>query len=253
MFLKEHFETSMKAYKFKEKLEQGLIKSRPNRFIMMVKLGNKTLKCHCPSTGRIGDLVFKDIPCLLSKANNDKRKTNHTVEAISLNPINKKNKKWVGINQVKINKYIEFFLKNNQFPRMIKTKNNVEREKALGHSRIDFLIDHHYLEIKMPLISLPTKKELTYQKPTKFNSFDRLIKHFNDLSKNLKNKSRAIIALCYMYNARPFKAPITDKTNFRVKKAAGQAIKRGVEQWQINLKIDKNGVAPINYFRLKLF
>ena len=243
----------MKSYKFKEKLREGLIKSRPNRFIMMVKLGNKTSKCHCPSTGRIGDLVFEDIPCLLSKANNDKRKTDHTVEAISLDPINKKSKKWIGINQIKINKYVEFFLKNNQFSKMIRTKNNVAREKTLGNSRIDFLIDKTYLEIKMPLISLPIQKKLAYQEPAKFNSFDRLIKHFNDLSKNLKNKSKAIIALCYMYDAKPFETPATDKTNFRVKKSVEQAIKSGVEQWQINLKIDKNGVSPINYFRLKLF
>lgn len=243
----------MKSYKFKEKLKEGLIKSRPNRFIMLIKLNNKTIKCHCPSTGRIGDLVFKDIPCLLSKSTSDKRKTDYTVEAISLDQINKKNKDWIGINQVKINKYIGFFLENNQFPKMIKAKNNIEKEKTLRNSRIDFLIDETYLEIKMPLITLPVKKELAYQKPTKFNSFDRLIKHFKDLSKNLKNKNRAIIALCYMYDAEPFKAPPTDKSNSRIKKAAAQAISKGVEQWQINLKIDKNGVNLIRCFKLKPF
>ena len=253
MFVKEHFKLSMKSYKFKQKLEEGLIKSRPNRFIMMVKSSNKIIKCHCPATGRIGDLVFKDIPCLLSRSNNDKRKTNHTVEAISLDKESKQNKAWIGINQVKINKYIEFFLKNNLFPEMINVPNGVQREKNLGKSRIDFLIDKTYLEIKMPLIALPVKKELTYKETTKFNSFDRLIKHFNDLSKNLKNKTRAIIALCYMYNAKPFKAPPTDKGNIKIKKAAEKAIKSGVEQWQINLKIDKSGVIPISYFKLKLF
>lgn len=253
MFLREQFEDFMKSYKFNEKLKKGLIKSRPNRFIMMVKIGNKTIKCHCPSTGRIGDLVFKDIPCPLSRSNNDKRKTNYTVEAISLDKESKQNKAWIGINQVKINKYIEFFLKNNLFPEMINVPNGVQREKNLGKSRIDFLIDTTYLEIKMPLIALPVKKELTYKKTTKFDSFDRLIKHFNDLSKNLRNKTRAIIALCYMYDAKSFEAPPTDKSNIRIKKAAESASKKGVENWQINLKIDREGVSLIRYFKFKLF
>jgi len=71
-------------YLFKKPLIEGLIKSRPNRFIMMVEINGKVEKCHCPSTGRIGDIIFKDIPCLVSKAESEsKRKTKFTVEAFS--------------------------------------------------------------------------------------------------------------------------------------------------------------------------
>lgn len=50
-----------------------LKKSRPNRFIMDVELDDIINKCHCPSTGRIGNFIFKDIPCLMSKAKDEKR------------------------------------------------------------------------------------------------------------------------------------------------------------------------------------
>jgi sugar fermentation stimulation protein A len=67
-------------------LVEGLIKSRPNRFIMFVEEGGTTRECHCPSTGRIGDIEFRDVPCLLSEAEGHGRRTRCTVEAISLDP-----------------------------------------------------------------------------------------------------------------------------------------------------------------------
>jgi sugar fermentation stimulation protein A len=98
-----------KKFLFEEPLVEGLIKSRPNRFIMLVEVNGKVVKCHCPATGRIGGIKFKDVPCLLSKAKNKKRKTLYTVEAISLDKPEAKKKSWIGINQNAANKYVEFF------------------------------------------------------------------------------------------------------------------------------------------------
>ena len=76
-------------YLFKEPLIGGLIKSRPNIFIMFVEINGKLEKCHCPSTGRIGSIKFENIPCLLSRAEkNSERKTKYTVEAFSLDDLN---------------------------------------------------------------------------------------------------------------------------------------------------------------------
>ncbi len=243
----------MEKYKFKEKLTEGIIESRPNRFIMMVTLNEKIFKCHCPSTGRIGNIEFKNIPCLVSKSENPERKTAYTVEAISLDPIKKKNKKWIGINQTKVNGYVEFFLRTGQLNRMIPKSDDIKREVTLGKSRIDFAVGNTYLEIKMPLISLPTKQDLKYEQPSKFNSFERLIKHYQELSKNLKGSSKAIVALCYLYNADPFIVPETNSDNKKIKHAVRSATNRGVENWQINLKINKSGISMICYFKLLLF
>jgi len=238
-------------YKFKEPLIEGLIKSRPNRFLMEVKIGKELVICHCPSTGRIGDLVFEDIPCLLSKSTNEKRKTPYTVEAISLDFIKTKSKKWIGINQMKMNDYVKFFLENKKFSKMIKGK-NIQREKKLGNSRIDFLIDKDYLEVKMPLITLPSKNIAKKANHSKFNSFDRLIKHFGDLAGNLKEGNKAIVLLAYMYPAKPFERPKKDKTNSRILKAANEAQSKGVENWQANFKIDRIGVTLLKYFKPNL-
>jgi sugar fermentation stimulation protein A len=241
----------MQKYLFEKPLQKALILSRPNRFIMIISLKGKTQKAHCPATGRIGDIVFKNIFCLVSKSENKKRKTNYTVEAIS---INSKNNDWIGINQTSINKYVEFFLKSNQLNKIIKFK-ELKREVRIGKSRIDFALDNNLFEVKMPLIALPKKINLEKKEKQIKNltSFDRLIKHFNELSKSLKNNSRAIILNCYEYDAQPFNPPKPDKKSIKIQEAARSAIKKGVEMWQANFKIDEKGIKIIKYFKLNLF
>lgn len=241
--------------KFPKPLTEGLILSRPNRFIMFVKINNKTVKAHCPSTGRIGNITFKNIPCLFSKSDNPKRKTGYTVEAISLDSISQKNKKWIGINQVRTNAIVEYFIKTGKLNRLFgeNIKNTaLRREVRLGNSRIDFLVNKTYLEIKTPLNIMPISR-LSPKKEVLFNSFERIIKHFDDLAKSLTGPSRAVLAMCYFYNAPIFKPPVTDKYNLKIKKAARRAEDRGVENWQINFKINKHGVSLVSYFKLKLF
>ncbi len=224
-------------YKFSKPLIEGVIKSRPNRFIMNVAINGKTIRCHCPSTGRIGDNTFSGVKCLLSKSDNPDRKTPYTVEAVYKG-------RWIGINQVMVNRYVEHFLKSGQLAKMIKAR-EVKREVPRGKSRIDFLINNNdLLEVKMPLISLPGESG-----SLKALHADRMIKHFKDIVK----ADRAIFALCFVYDAKPFAPPTPDRHASTIHRAARRARAKGVENWQINMKIDKEGVELIKYFRLHLF
>lgn len=244
------------AYLFPEELTEGLIRSRPNRFIMMVQMGKRTVKCHCPTTGRVGDIIFKNVPCLLSKSWRKERKTKYTVEAISLDLPSRKNKRWIGINQTKANEYVAFFIKNDLLVRMV-SPGNMKREQPLGHSRIDFVISgaqgNTYIEVKTPLISLPESNSVKTAKHSRFDSFDRLIKHFADLARSVRRGSCAIVLLCYLYDAPTFRPPAPGSTSIRIQRAARLAERSGVENWQVNLKIDKRGVSLIRYLKLKLF
>jgi len=219
---------------------------------MMVEIKGKVHRCHCPSTGRIGDIEFIDIPCLASKATTPNRLTDFTIEAISLDSVKKTKKSWIGINQTKANKYIEFFIKNNLFPEMLRSNKDVKRESKLGNSRIDFKVGNDYLEVKMPLITLPTNN-FPKRAHSKFDSFDRLIKHFNDLADSINKDSKAIILLCYVYDAKPFMRPKLDDDNKKILSAAKRSQNKGVENWQVNLKIDEEGVSLRKYFGLNLF
>ena len=193
-------------YKFNEELTEGIIKERKGQFILFVKVKDKEYRCHCPTTGSVGGIILKNIPCLLSKSNNPKRTTDFTVEAISLDKPNIKNKKWIGINQVKVNKYIEYFLKEGKFNKMIKKVNEVKREQMLGESKLDFLINNNcYMEVKSPLHNLNTNiPNYLERKKSILYAGNRLIKHMLELGKNLKKNQREIILISFQYNSDNF-------------------------------------------------
>ncbi len=241
--------------KFNEPLVEGLIKSRPNRFIMFVDIDGVEHRCHCPSTGRIGNIVFEDVPCLMTPAQTKGRTTDFTVEAISVDPPERKNKSWIGINQNRINKYVEHFIREGAFDEMLPEGGEIKHEVALGDSRLDLKVGNAYIEVKMPLIDLPvgTRTKTKTRPPSRFDQFDRLIKHFGELADQKGEGSRAILLLAFMYDAPPFVPPPRAKDNERIFAAAEDAQARGVENWQVNLGIDGNAVMVLDNFKLSLF
>jgi sugar fermentation stimulation protein A len=237
------------TFRFSSPLKEGVVVSRPNRFIMLVKSGDRTLRCHCPTTGRIGDLDVSGLPCLYSTSDSTTRKTSYTVEAISTTPGVRRS--WVGINQTAANRYLEFFLRRGLLSRM--AAGDVMREVRLGRSRIDFLVGNAYVEVKTPLITLPSSERIPRAKQSRFDSFDRLIKHMSELRRSLATGGRSVIVLCYLFDAKPFRPPPMDGTNSRILRAAWEAESAGVERWQVNLRIDRRGVSLIRYFRSRRY
>jgi len=86
-----------------------------------------------------------------------------------------------------------------------------------------------------------------------FDSFDRLIRHYTEISSQIIKGQKAIILLCNLYNAKPFTPPKNNEKNSnRVKKTVKKAISKGLEHWQINLQIDSKGISLIDYFKIDL-
>lgn len=131
-------------FTFRQPLIEGVIRSRPNRFLMNVEVNGVDHLAHCPVTGKIWNIDFEDsnIPCLLSQpempiSSSKKRKTSWTVEAISMQLPKEKEKTWIGINQSKVNSYIEHFLMNTNL-QFAPPGEIVKREVKIGQSRLDF-------------------------------------------------------------------------------------------------------------------
>ncbi|KXS12974.1 hypothetical protein M427DRAFT_59085 [Gonapodya prolifera JEL478] len=213
--------------------------------------------CHCPVTGRIGNLDFSvgDVPCLVSSPglswahdrdrNSDPdpeadadlpdpgtpsdepvptphppkpkprrsptarpRKTNYTVEAISLSPLSTPHAgmRWVGVNQTRVNRFVEHFLRN-PFPGLgsegggggagtglaatlgLAGAGDVQREVSVGDSKVDFCVGGRvWIEIKTPLIHIPDAQSHPAAKPEQaaLQTFQRLVKHFKELTKIMK-------------------------------------------------------------------
>nr|MDR0351661.1 DNA/RNA nuclease SfsA [Puniceicoccales bacterium] len=236
-------------FKFHTPLMEGIIKSRPNRFLMDVEIDGKMEKCHCPTTGKVGRIAFNNVPCLLSKSTNSQRKTSHTVEAFSLDAIDSPAKTWIGINQIAVNKYVEHFLKAGLLDSLIPTDEIILREQILGSSRLDFRVGNTYIEVKMPLIHLfiETDEELPNHGAM---TLDRFIKHVNELSNSLDENNRAILLTCFVFDAPKFAPPPPSKYNAEIFETMRNSMKKGVEVWQLNLSIDRFGVDFLRYFEI---
>lgn len=240
------------AISFSSPLIEGIILSRKGQFIMIVDINDEKQRCHCPCTGRIGNLDIVGRPCLLSKSADTNRKTKYTVEAISLNCPEDSNKSWIGINQNCANRYVEYYLKNGAFDKMIHTKGEVLREQVAGNSKLDFLVNDTYIEVKTALqnIQLPIPNHVRQKKPSPFTSVDRFCKHVVDLKNSLENHQRAIMLLVFIYDNPGFK--VLDRgTEFnKVRRLTTEAFLGGVELWQANFEITPHAVTLNKYFQL---
>ena len=241
---------SNSAFVFDTPLTEGLIRKRRNRFIMEVEITGTMYDCHCPVTGRIGNIVLVDIPCLLSKSTDPTRKTPYTVEAISLDLPFQKHKTWIGINQNAINRYVEHFLKTGQFAAMVKHGEVVKREQKLGDSRLDFLVENTYIEVKTPLTMLQVEigRHIATKEVSEFDSSERFIKHIEELASSLKQNERAILLNCFIYDNPGFRVTVKGKHSDYIKGEVQSCIKRGIEVWQVNLTITPTGVKLAKYF-----
>ena len=163
------------------KLVEDLIEKRRGQFIIIATIGDTTgILCHCPTTGRIGNISLTGRPCLLSPSDNSDRKTKYTVEAISLNKPKDSNKIWIGINQNAANRYVAYYLRNDGF------------------------FDHQ----------------------------------------------KAILLCCFIYDNPGFEVIDKSENYDKVRKVVDNAQKRGVEFWQVNFKINVDGVELMKYFQI---
>jgi len=228
-------------YLFQERLVYGVILRKKNRFVAEVRIKNNIVQCHYPVTGRVGNIVFENIPCLLTPTNNVK--TQYTIEAISLND----GKNWIGINQIKANKYIVWLIKTNQLPKMINTNGLIiSRERKIGNSRLDFIVGNTCLEVKTPLIILPLKasyvgNNVKFIKSKNAVSTARFFKHLDELSAN-----KSILVCFYMFEAEPFVPPNTKNV---IADKIHKSINNGVDMWQVNCRFSDAGVELVDYYR----
>jgi sugar fermentation stimulation protein A len=195
-------------YTFGRVLVEGIVVSRPNRFIMDVAVEGETRRCHCPTTGRIGDIRFNNIPCLVEKSDDPERSTWGTVEAVSLDPPGNTEKSWIGIDQGRVNAIVSFFIESGRMEDMLGEVKTVKREVKVGGSRIDFLInDDTLLEIKTPLHMLKVKGYPEHSSTEGFTSFERMMRPVTEISEHIPEGKRGIVLLCHLFDTPRFQVP----------------------------------------------
>lgn len=246
----------MLPFVFKNPLVEGVIEQRKTQFTMQVNYNGGSYHCHCPATSRVGNLELSGRPCLLSPSSDTSRKTAFTVEAVSLNKPEDSEKKWIGINQNAANRYVEHFLCNGEFSKMISTSNVIYREQILGDSKLDFLVGDTFIEVKTSLLFLQmdipeyvkTKKIAPYSAKA-----DRMTRHFIELGNSIGKNQRAIMLLCFFYDNPGFEIVEKTKKYYELKHVYDENLAKGVEIWQANFKINPVGVTLEKYFRIEIW
>ena len=229
-----------KMYKFDKPLVKGLMVKRNSQFTATVIVNGETLTAHVTTTNRIGDIVIKNIPCLLSYHSDKKRKYNYDIDAVLLSD----DENWVGINQILSNKLVEFFLKTHQLNKMVED-DEISREVKLGNSKIDFKVGNTYIEVKSPLTTINVKygKNIKTRPHSPFTATERFEKHIQELTKALKDDEKAILLTVNQYIPTEIKPHLKSTHYDEIKKIMKKAIDSGIEVWNIDLKFTPEGVS----------
>ncbi len=232
-------------YLFEEELIEAVIIKRKSQFTMLVDIDGEEVSCHCPTTGRIGDIELKNVACLLSKSKDAKRKTPYTVEAISVDNLDNSNKNWIGINQILSNRLVEFFFETHQLDEMVSGYTEIKREVNLGISKLDFLIGDTYLEVKTPLTTMQVEygSNIKTKKVTPFSSTERFTKHVKELANSLKDHEKAILLTVYQYEITKPKVRQRSTHYEEVNTVMKDAIAKGLQTYEISMRFEKDGVS----------
>lgn len=230
----------MSIYLFDSPLIKGTMLKRNSQFTALVEINGEEIVAHIPTTNRIGDVENKNLPCLLSFHDDEKRKLKYDIEAVLLSD----DDNWIGINQILSNRLVEHFFDNHELVKITADYDKIQREVKLGISKLDFKIGDTYLEVKTPLTTINVKygsniKTLP-QKP--FSSTDRMVKHVKELAGSLKDHERAIFLQVFQYRITEKKERLHSTHYDEVSKVIQEALKSGVEFWEIQMDFRPEGV-----------
>src|SRR3989442_14629654 len=99
--------------------------------------------------------------------------------------------------------------RTGQFATMVRDAQTVKREPFLGQSRLDFFVGNTYLEVKTPLVGINVTmgKHIVTKKGVESPSFERLVRHIQELAQSLDEGKKAILLVCFIYDNPRFSPP----------------------------------------------
>jgi len=105
-----------------------------------------------------------------------------------------------------------------------------------------FLVnDTTYIEVKTPLDNLQVTLggHIQTRPRPPLESTDRLVRHIGELGESLAARQRAIMLICFLYDNPGFQVK-PSRHHAAVKAQVSEAIRQGVEIWQVNLRCGRN-------------
>lgn len=171
---------------------EALFVKRPNRFIIYADIDGEEVKCHCPNTGRMGELLHSGVKLILEEGKNPDRKTKYSVVAVYKGDL------IVPITSVRANKVAERIV----IPEIC-DKPVIRSEVTYQKSRFDFLVDDNgdetFIEVKSCTL-FEGDEAIFPDAPT-----SRGVKHLHELKTAVDNGYRgAVILIVFNPDAKTF-------------------------------------------------
>ena len=201
------------------KLVEGRFKERLNRFVGRVEVDKKEYSCHIADTGRLKEILTEGRPVLLAK-NPPGLKTDFKLVACKM-------EHWALINTSVHSKIAEQAIRKGVLGFVPRT---IKREIKVGKSRLDFLIDDIYAELKGSNL-LMGKSCVFPDAPTV-----RGLKHLNELIELKESGKKAALIIMALRDCEYFLPNL--KLDPAFSEAFTQAIKKGVLFFGFKVKID---------------
>lgn len=214
-------------------------KDRPNRFIIIADLDGEDVTCHCPNTGRMGELLFLGVKLILEKSTNVNRKTKFSVVAVYKGDL------IVPIASVRANNVAEHIIIPSLFNKPI-----VKSEVTYKKSRFDFYVEDGDIKTFIEVKSC-----------TLFNGDDAIfpdaptirgVKHLNELyDASLNGFNCIVILVVFNPNSTSFSPNnITDPLFSQTLKDVSSRVniipyKIGVDSGGNVLQLNSNPILPI--------
>ncbi|WP_313131472.1 DNA/RNA nuclease SfsA [Anaerocolumna sp.] len=204
------------------KVQAGIFKSRPNRFIAYVEVDGEVKTCHVKNTGRCKELLIPGVTVYLEEQDNPNRKTKYDLIGVQ------KGNRMINMDSQAPNKVVYEWIQSGGLFSDIKL---VKTEKTYGNSRFDLYVETEnkkiYIEVKG--VTLEEKGIVRFpDAPT-----ERGVKHVKELISCMEEGYEAyIIFVVQMKDVKYFEP--NDVTH----PAFGQALREAEEKGVHILAVD---------------
>lgn len=198
------------------KVEQGIFKKRPNRFIAHVEINGKEEVCHVKNTGRCRELLVPGALVFLEESDNPNRKTKYDLIGVE------KGERLINMDSQIPNKVVEEWLKEGNLFGM---EANVRREVVYGNSRFDLYIESGERKIFMEVKGVTLEENSVVRFPDA--PTQRGVKHIHELVKCIKDGYEAYLMFVVQMEDVSYFEP-NYKTHPEFAKALKEAEKEGV-------------------------
>lgn len=245
----------MKDFVFEKPLREGVIAVRRGPMALEAELAGAAVSCHYPARGRLSGIRLEGRPCLLSRSDSLRRRTEYTVEALSLQRPEDEKKRWIGINPSAVRAYAAHYVPRREFSRMLNTTPKSGEAAMPGAGflglRVDFRLGNTFVKLLSPMAelkeSIPPWVRVQPKTAPPFGA--RMVRQLEGVSGRMRPGQRLIVLLCYLYDSPPETlCPRGDPAFLEVREALRLLRLRGIEIWQANFRVEPERVWLIRNF-----